>query len=152
MQLSDLLDLSRIECDGQATSKKRIFEQLSALIAADQNEISESDIYDCLLARERLGSTGFGHGIALPHGRVAISRAIGAFIHLNQAIGYDANDGLPVDLIFGLLVPREATEEHLQLLGQLATMFSDAQMVALLRTTADAQTLLNHIESWQARQ
>lgn len=151
MQLTDILSLSRITCDSQASSKKRVLEQLSDLIANDQVELSRVEIFDSLLARERLGSTGLGHGIAIPHGRVSNSeRALGAIIKLREGIDYEAIDHQPVDLVFALLVPEKSTEEHLQLLAQLAEMFSNREVVEQLRQADSPADLLDTIGTWQA--
>lgn len=151
MQLTDILSLSRISCDSQASSKKRVLEQLSDLIANDQVALSRVDIFDSLLARERLGSTGLGHGIAIPHGRISNSeRALGAIIKLREGIDYEALDHQPVDLLFALLVPEKSTEEHLQLLAQLAEMFSNREVVEKLRQANNPAELLDTIITWQA--
>jgi len=150
MQLTDILSLSRIICDGQASSKKRVLEQFSDLIANDQTSLNRADIYDSLLSRERLGSTGLGHGIAIPHGRIGNSnRAIGAFIKLREGIDYEAVDHQPVDLLFALLVPEKSTEEHLQLLAMLAEMFSNAEVVSKLRDAHTSAQLYDAILEWQ---
>lgn len=151
MQLTDLLPLAHVSCDSQASSKKRVLEQLSELIATGQESLSRNEVFDSLLARERLGSTGLGHGVAIPHGRLKESdRTIGAFIKLRQGIDYDASDRQPVDLLFALLVPEHSTEEHLQLLARLAEMFSNAAVVARLREAETAEALLEIIREWQA--
>jgi len=104
------------------------------------------------LERERLGSTGLGHGIALPHARMAhVQRAVGAFIRLREGVGFDAIDDRPVDLAFALLVPQEATEEHLQLLARLATLFNDERFCDQLRQAQNAGQLLESIQEWEVR-
>lgn len=151
MQLIDILSLERVSCDSQATSKKRVLERLSDLIATSQPSMSRTEIFDSLLSRERLGSTGLGHGIAIPHGRIShCDHAIGAFIKLSNGVDYDAVDHNPVDLLFALLVPENSTEEHLQLLAQLAEMFSNAEVVARLRSAHTPEALLDIIRNWQA--
>lgn len=146
MQLSDLITPERIRCNLDAQSKKRALEQLSELISQDQDTITSIQVFDSLLSRERLGGTGVGHGVAIPHGRLRNSQqTLGAFIKLTNGIDYDAADKQPVDLLFALLVPEESTEEHLQLLAQLAAMFSDENMrdkLRLAQTTADIHKLL----------
>lgn len=150
MQLSQLLDLERIRCDQQAASKKRVLEQLSQLIADSQTELSRNQVFDSLISRERLGSTGLGHGVAIPHARVKNSdQTLAAVIKLQQGVDYDAVDNKPVDLFFALLVPENSTEKHLQLLAQLAEMFSDSEFVARLRASPDAPTLLETLQAWQ---
>ncbi len=151
MQLTDILSLSRISCDGQASSKKRVLELFSDLIANDQTSLNSVEIFDNLLSRERLGSTGLGHGVAIPHGRISNSdRAIGALIKLREGIDYEAVDHQPVDLLFALLVPEKSTEEHLQLLALLAEMFSNAEVVGKLRNAHTTAALYHTILEWQA--
>lgn len=150
MQLTDILSLGRISCDSQASSKKRVLEQFSDLIANDQTSLNRNEIFDSLLSRERLGSTGLGHGIAIPHGRISNSeRAIGALIKLSEGIDYEAVDHQPVDLLFALLVPEKSTEEHLQLLAMLAEMFSNAEVVTRLRNAHTEAALYDAILDWQ---
>ncbi len=153
MQVAELLDLDRISCNTQSASKKRVLEQLSQLLAANQETLSQNQVFDSLLSRERLGSTGLGHGVAIPHGRMKESdNTLAAFIKLQQGVDFDASDNQPVDLLFALLVPEEATEEHLQLLAQLARMFSDEALVQQLRDSPDARSLLTTIQEWQGQQ
>jgi PTS system nitrogen regulatory IIA component len=152
MQVAELLNLDRISCNTQSASKKRVLEQLSQLLAANQETLTQNQIFDSLISRERLGSTGLGHGVAIPHGRLKESdTTLAAFIKLQEGIDFDASDSQPVDLLFALLVPEEATDEHLQLLAQLARMFSDAELVQQLRTAPDARSLLAAIQEWQGR-
>lgn len=153
MQVAELLELDRISCNTQSASKKRVLEQLSQLLAANQETLSQNQVFDSLLSRERLGSTGLGHGVAIPHGRMKESdNTLAAFIKLQQGVDFDASDNQPVDLLFALLVPEEATEEHLQLLAQLARMFSDGALVKQLRDAPDARSLLTIIQEWQGQQ
>lgn len=152
IRLSELLTLERIRCDVHATSKKRGLEQLSILLAEGQPELKKKSIFDSLIARERLGSTGFGRGVAIPHGRVPGNEAsLGAIIKLAHPIDFDAADGQPVDLLFALLVPENSTEEHLQVLSKLAEMFSDEATVMLLRQANDPSALYNIIAAWQPK-
>jgi nitrogen PTS system EIIA component len=124
----------RIGCNVEAASKKRVLEQLGQRLAESVPELTQDLVFDALLERERLGSTGLGKGIALPHARMSqVNRAMGAFIKLPEGIDFDALDGGPVDLAFAMLVPEEATDEHLQLLSKLAHMFSDNAFCEALR-------------------
>ncbi len=142
MQLSELLSPERVACDVEVPSKKRVLEQVSDLLALDQSSTSSIDIYNSLLARERLGGTGVGHGIAIPHGRLQnTQQTLGAFIRLKQGIDFDAIDHQPVDLVFALVVPEEATQEHLQTIAHLAKIFNDEQVRTKLRAATDAATL-----------
>ena len=134
MHLRDILTLQRTAIGVTAGSKKRALEVLGNMAAEDEAELNPAEVFESLIARERLGSTGIGHGIAIPHGRLKNSeRAIGALIHLAEPIDYDAIDDEPVDLLFALLVPEHATEEHLEILAQLARLFSDADCRKRLR-------------------
>jgi PTS system nitrogen regulatory IIA component len=152
MQVAELLDLDRISCNAHTASKKRALEQLSQLLAANQETLTQNQVFDSLISRERLGSTGLGHGVAIPHGRLKESKAtLAAFIKLQEGVDFDASDNQPVDLLFALLVPEEATDEHLQLLAQLARMFSDKALVQQLRAAPDARSLLTTIQEWQGR-
>jgi len=150
MLVSELLELERISCNAHAASKKRVLEQLSELLAGNQTELTQTQVFDSLLSRERLGSTGLGHGVAIPHGRVKNSdKTLLAMIKLDHGIDYDAIDNKPVDLLFALLVPEQSTDEHLQLLSQLAEMLSDAELVKQLRAATSSRSLLNTIHQWQ---
>lgn len=125
ISLSDILPVSHIILDAETSSKKRLFECVAQLFAA-QSGLPQSEIFDCLVARERLGSTALGQGVAMPHGRHAsVSAATGAFIRLKEPIEFDAPDNKPVSLVFVLLVPEAATSEHLELLAHLAGRFSE---------------------------
>lgn len=113
------------------------------LLAAAIPDVDQEAVYERLLERERLGSTGVGHGVALPHARIdGLTRAYGAFVQLANGVDYDAIDNAPVDLVFALVVPREATDEHLQLLAQLAALFSDEGLCAKLREAGSADAIL----------
>lgn len=136
MQVSDILTPQQVRCGVDARSKKRSLEVLSELIAASDPSLTANSVFDCLLARERLGSTGLEEGVAIPHGRMkGVNRAVGAFMRLTEGVDFDAQDRQPVDLIFGLVVPENATDEHLQILSQLAEMLSDPSLRERLRTT-----------------
>jgi len=144
MQPADLLEPSGISVANSATSKKRALEEMARLLAEAVPEISQETIYERLLERERLGSTGVGHGVALPHARIeGLSRAYVAFAQLARGVDFDASDDEPVDLIFALVVPQEATAEHLQLLAQLATLFSNEAIRTQLRRCGSAQEVIS---------
>lgn len=135
MRISDILTSDRVRCGVEANSKKRALEVLSAQIALGDTSLTPRAVFDCLLARERLGSTGLGSGVAIPHGRLPnLLQAIGAFIRLKEPVSFDALDNEPVDLLFGLLVPAESTDEHLQMLSLLAEGFSDENLRHQLRS------------------
>ena len=125
--LHHLLALENIVLDLHASSKKRVFEQAGLLFENHQG-IARSTVFDSLFAREKLGSTGLGRGIAIPHGRIkGLKEASGAFLRLTTPVAFDSPDGIPVNLLFVLLVPELATEQHLQILSELAERFSDSQ-------------------------
>lgn len=153
MQLSDLLSEDRIACEVGAHSKKRALEALSQLLAQDQLYVTAGDIFDSLLSRERLGSTGIGHGVAIPHGRVKNTRqASGAFIRLAESIDFDAIDQSPVDLIFALLVPEESTDEHLAILSELAGLFNEPSFRDSLRHAENKHEIYSLIRERQQPQ
>lgn len=147
--IAKLLPPSNILVDLDVTSKKRMFEQAGLLFENNQG-VARSLVFDSLFARERLGSTGLGQGVAIPHGRIkGLKEAIGAFVRLAQPVPFDAPDGKPVDLVFLLLVPEQATEQHLQILSELAQMLSDRDLRDKLSTDTDASALHRRITTWQ---
>ena len=134
MKISDILSPNNIFLNIECNSKKAAIELLAKNLADFNNGISQLDIIDCLTARERLGSTGLGNGIAIPHGRLKhCDKTIASFIQLNNGIDYEAVDKIPVDLIFALIVPEESTNEHLQILAMLAKTLSTSKTVDNLR-------------------
>ncbi len=150
MELSDILPLERVLCGVSVTSKKRALELASEAIASHDQAGFQGVFFDSLIARERLGSTGFGNGVAIPHGRVkSLTDTMVLFVQLAEPIEYDAIDGKPVDLLFVLVVPEESTDEHLQILAQLAEMFSDKALCRALRECQDKHLLHALIIDWQ---
>ncbi|MGD8925611.1 MAG: PTS IIA-like nitrogen regulatory protein PtsN [Thioalkalispiraceae bacterium] len=142
MLLTDLITPKRIACDVDAQSKKRALEKLSELISDSEDTVSSIDVFESLLARERLGGTGVGYGVAIPHGRLKENdHTLGAFIKLQHGVDYDAADHQPVDLLFALLVPQESTDEHLQILAQLAKMFSSQEFRTELRNATTPEEI-----------
>ena len=141
--VDSLLTPARVMCRVEAASKKRIFELAARQIAETDTNLTDTDVYARLLTREKLGSTGLGTGVAIPHCRVeGCERPMGCLITLAEPIAFDAPDEQPVDLLFVLLVPAEATQEHLDILAELARRFSDPHYCALLRAANSAQELL----------
>ena len=115
MKLAEVLDASRVRIDQSLSSKKRAMEEISKLLSG-RDGLAHADIFNALMAREKIGSTGLGHGVAIPHGRMSETRSTtAALIRLTHGVDYDAHDGQPVDLVFGLIVPQNATEDHLKL-------------------------------------
>ena len=143
-----LLSPSHVLVDLQASSKKRLFEQ-AGLLFENHDGIARSLVFDSLFARERLGSTGLGQGVAIPHGRIkGLKDSLCAFLRLAQPVPFDAPDGNPVSLVFVLLVPEHATEQHLQLLSELAQMFSEKRFREALGRATDAAALHELFRSW----
>ncbi len=141
----DFVTAPRVGLGLEIASKKRLLESLARLLAADQPALEPDLVFERLLERERLGSTGLGHGIALPHARVPeVSRSLGAFVSLARGVDYDAADDEPVDLAFALLVPEAATEEHLQLLAELAGRFNSPEVRRQLRAARQAADVLHY--------
>jgi PTS system nitrogen regulatory IIA component len=144
-----LLNASHVLVDLPASSKKRLFEQ-AGLLFENHDGIGRALVFDSLFAREKLGSTGLGQGVAIPHGRIkGLKEALGAFIRLTQPIPFDSPDGAPVTLVFVLLVPEKATEKHLQILSELAQMFSDRALREAMSTAPDAAALFQLVATWQ---
>jgi nitrogen PTS system EIIA component len=145
--LSNLLSASRVSLELEASSKKRVFEQ-AGILFEDHLGLARSVVFDSLFAREKLGSTGLGQGIAIPHGRIkGLKHASGAFIRLTTPVPFDSPDGRPVNLLFVLLVPEQATEEHLQILSELAQRFSDRNFREALGTAAVPGDIISLFEA-----
>jgi nitrogen PTS system EIIA component len=148
MLISDLLSKESIRFDVQSSSKKRLLEIISEQLARNSDDLSAREIFESLCARERLGSTGLGKGVAIPHGRVKGNRSIQAsFIRLKKPLPFDSADGEPVDLLFAMTVPENCGEDHLKLLAQVAELFSDPQLLKALREADDSTTLLQLLSS-----
>ncbi|MFQ5642129.1 MAG: PTS IIA-like nitrogen regulatory protein PtsN [Thiogranum sp.] len=148
MPTTELLCPARITCQQDSSSKKRSLEILSGLLASAVPDYTEAEIFDSLVARERLGSTGLGNGVALPHGRLrSLKQPIAALLTLRQGIDFDAIDRQPVDLLYALLVPEESDEEHLKILAHLAALFSNRDFCERLRNCSSSEQcyeLINH--------
>ena len=133
MNLDQLLPPSATLICDQITSKKKMLEKISEVMA-QTIETSEKKIFDSLICREKLGTTALGDGVAIPHGRLAACQnPTAVFILLETPIDYDAPDGKPVDIVFAILVPKEAHDEHLHHLAQIAKILSDEELVLKLR-------------------
>lgn len=132
------------------SSKKRALEQLSERVVLAMPNLTQAEVFESLIGRERLGSTGLGHGAAIPHGRLkALERPVSVFFQLQAGIDFDAVDGEPVDLVCALLVPQESTSEHLQLLAMLADIFGDEQFCKQLRGARSDAELYQLLMLWQ---
>ncbi len=147
MTISALLSPQNIFIDTEVTSKKKLLE-LIANIVADRTELSQSVIYSNLLNRERLGSTGLGRGFAVPHARVAdLETTGGFFFRLVEPVNFDSPDDQPVDLVFTIVIPQEATEEHLLILSSLAKIFSQEEVCQAIRGAASRDEIERIIQS-----
>ncbi len=150
MQLSEIIDAGRIKTNIDVSSKKRALEEISQLLVRDQERLDATEIFNSLISRERLGSTGVGYGVAIPHGRIENCEKItGAFIRLNHGVDFDAIDNQPVDILFALIVPEQCTDEHLQVLAHLAAMFNDEALRNRLRQLKDAESIYQLLTQWQ---
>lgn len=146
--LSTILDEDRIVVDSKVSSKKRLLEGVTALLTRGST-LDTTRVFQILTARERLGSTGIGEGVALPHGRIdGLDKPVGAFISLLEPISFDAQDQQAVNLVFGLLVPEEATSQHLAILAKLAGMFRDEALRRSLATINDVNEVYNRLIHW----
>jgi PTS system nitrogen regulatory IIA component len=148
-RIAQLLPEANVLVDVDVASKKRVFEQVG-LLFENHHQIGRSTVFDSLFAREKLGSTGLGQGVAIPHGRIkGLGEAVAAFVRTRQPIPFDAPDGRPVSLIFVLLVPEHATDVHLQILSELAQMFSDRPFRDRLAAAPDAKALHALMCDWE---
>jgi PTS system nitrogen regulatory IIA component len=139
--VASILPRANVVAEFNASSKKRVFEEAALLFEAQQG-LARNPVFERLFARERLGSTGLGHGVAIPHSRIeGLVDATAAFIRLTAPIPFDAFDDEPVKLIFVLLVPRDADDTHLHILAELAQMFSNPAFREQLLAAVDADAL-----------
>lgn len=144
--IEDILTQERSRTAVDVSSKKKLLEQLANVVADAIEDTTPDEVFDRLLERERLGSTGLGEGIAIPHCRLKhCQKAIGVLFCLNQSIDYDALDKQPVDLVFALIVPEEATDDHLKILSLLATNFSQPGFRQRLRDASNDQALFQQV-------
>src|SRR3954470_13582280 len=148
-RLAAILPPVNVVVDVDATSKKRAFEH-AGLLFENQHMIARSMVTDNLFARERLGSTGLGHGVAIPHGRIkGLKTPLAAVLRLKLPIAFDAPDDEPVNLLIFLLVPEAATQRHLEILSEIAEMLSDRELRERLKGDVDAATLHRLISDWE---
>ncbi|GAA6166221.1 PTS IIA-like nitrogen regulatory protein PtsN [Sessilibacter corallicola] len=146
MDLSSILAPGRVKCGLEGVSKKRMLENIAKHITEGFPVLDADELFRRLMARERLGSTGIGLGIAIPHCRLEnCTGVMGAFFKLETPLEFDAIDEEPVDLIFTLLVPEEADDAHLQILAEVAKTFSDKDLLLKLRACTSDQELFNVI-------
>ena len=151
-RLASILPATQVLVGVEATSKKRAFEE-AGLLFESQHGLARALVSDSLFARERLGSTGLGHGVAIPHGRIkGLKAPMAAVLQLQAPIGFDAPDAQPVNLLIFLLVPEAATQKHLEILSEIAELLSDAGLRERLKTAASTEELHGLIEHWQSVQ
>lgn len=151
-RLASILSPAQVLAQVEATSKKRAFEE-AGLLFENLHGLSRALITDSLFSRERLGSTGLGHGVAIPHGRIkGLKSPMAAVFQLAQPIGFDAPDDEVVSLLIFLLVPEAATQKHLEILSEIAELLSDADLREKLKTCTDAAQLHSLIACWQSAQ
>jgi PTS system nitrogen regulatory IIA component len=149
-RLANLLSPSQVLAQVDVTSKKRAFEE-AGLLFENLHGLSRALVTDSLFSRERLGSTGLGHGVAIPHGRIkGLKSPLAAVFQLAQAIGFDAPDEQPVNLLIFLLVPEAATQKHLEILSEIAEILSDAPLREKLAASVDSIALFGLIAGWQS--
>ena len=150
MNVSDLLAPERVLPLVRISSKKRLLELISQALVKNDESLNSREVFESLCAREHLGSTGLGNGVAIPHGRVNGSSAVQAvFVRLAKPLAFDAIDGKPVDLLFALAVPENCTSDHLKLLSNIAERFSDMELLAKLRSAKDANELIDLLSNKQ---
>ncbi len=144
------MEPDRTVCCQDIGSKKRLLEQIGKLLASGTQQLQQSEIFDALVNREKLGSTGLGKGVAIPHGRLAgLEQPVCAFVGLDTPVDFDAADGKPVDLVFALLVPEDSTEEHLQVLSTIAEIFSNPGICTALRDCKSSECILDQLIHWE---
>jgi PTS system nitrogen regulatory IIA component len=151
-RLAAILPATQVLAHVDATSKKRAFEE-AGLLFENLHGLNRALVTDSLFSRERLGSTGLGHGVAIPHGRIkGLKAPMAAVFQLLKPIGFDAPDEQPVSLLIFLLVPEAATQKHLEILSEIAELLSDADLRARLQSSASAAELHGLISNWQSGQ
>ena len=147
-RIARLMSPTNVVTNLSVTSKKRLFEQAGRLFE-NNHGIERSKVFDSLFARERLGSTGLGEGVAIPHGRIkGLKEALAAVVRLAEPIPFDAPDDQPVRLLVFLLVPEHATEEHLEILSELAELLSDRSIRESLLTCEDPAQVHRILATW----
>ena len=151
-RLAAILPANQVLVGVDVTSKKRAFEEVG-LLFENLHGLSRTLITDSLFARERLGSTGLGHGVAIPHGRIkGLKAPMAAVFQLANPIGFEAPDEQPVNLLIFLLVPEAATQRHLEILSEIAELVSDSSLRERIKAAGDATALHSLIADWSAAQ
>jgi len=148
--ISELLTHDRIQIDTVVRSKKHCLEAAASLLSLDNSELIAREVFTTLCAREKQGSTGFGGGVAIPHGRIsATEEAVGGLMRLKHGIDFDAIDGQQVDLVFCLAVPDNCEQHHLEMLAELAEFFSDSERRQALRDARNTEQILILFRDWR---
>lgn len=151
-RLATILSPAQVLVQVDVSSKKRAFEE-AGLLFENLQGLSRALVTDSLFSRERLGSTGLGHGVAIPHGRIkGLKAPLAAVFQLARPIGFEAPDEQPVALLIFLLVPEAATQKHLEILSEIAEMLSDAELRVQLTSCTDAAQLHQLISNWKSDQ
>ena len=142
--INQILTADNIVLDVEVASKKRLLEAIAEL-ACQHYALDKDQVFDCLCTREKLGSTGLGHGVAIPHGRLGgmIAETVAVFLRLKEPVDFDSPDDKPVQLVFALLVPENANSKHLEVLSHLADIFSSKTAREGLLMASDKETVLN---------
>jgi len=149
-RLSSILPVTHVQVDVDVTSKKRAFEE-AGLLFESLHGLNRAVVADSLFARERLGSTGLGHGVAIPHGRIkGLKNPMAAVFLLRQPIGFDAPDEAPVSLLIFLLVPEASTQKHLEILSEIAELLSDGEVRTQMMSCASQADLHRLIDAWSS--
>ena len=147
--VGEVVGVDDVHLDLDASTKADLLEQIAGLLAG-RHGLAKAEVLESLTAREQLGSTGLGHGVAIPHARMyQCDTATGVFVRTKSAVPFDAPDGKPVSVFLALVVPKQATQRHLQLLATAADMFSDKTLRAVLKASADPSAVRHLLVEWQ---
>ena len=150
IDITSILTLDRVLCRCEVSSKKKTLETMSELLSRTVGDESQQAIFEALLKRERLGSTGLGSGIALPHGRIeSLTKPVAAVATLQSDIDFDSLDGAPVNIVFSLAMPENCNDQHLQILAFLAEMFSDPVLCNAIRNAKTPEEIYQRISGWR---
>ena len=145
--LTSRLDINHVVCKAEATSRKRVLQTIAETVAATDSHTIAADLFDGLLERERLGSTGIGEGVAIPHCRHAISEIQVCLLTTEDRVDYDATDGETVDIFFALIVPKDENQAHLRALADLSTVLVEPENRKRLRGCTDSEALLTEMKA-----
>jgi len=147
--LSRMIPLENVALDLVVADKEQLFDEVAQLLAT-ACALSAESIYQCLLEREQLASTALGHGVAIPHGRMkGLKTPVAAFVRLAEPLPFDAPDGLPVNLLIVFLIPASVTQKHLEILSEIAEMFSDVEFRSVLTHEKTPDVIHNRLVEWR---